>query len=370
MMRLTKTLRTRIFEPTARKWRALDGLWRSWKSALGLKRDYAHLREHTDLPSYYCREMFWKVKEGADAPVGVPKDALKLLPGGAFAPWFVSVPTPDNRVCLPLRMSTGHSALLADCEVCDSQLVMHKKEYYLHIVVARDAPVPVVPSHAPVLAVDLGERVIATSVALVDGTISSPGFHGREVRSIRRHYAWLRKRLGRRKLLRVIKRVGRTEHRKVDARLHVIAASLVERAREMGAVIAIGDLSGIRKGSRGRRMNRIVNAMPFNRLSTFIGYKAAWAGVPVIKVDEAYSSRECRVCHQDGRRPSQGRFVCPSCGEYNADLNGAVNIGSRALAYMAIAGAPGTEPSRGTSSPQARRDIGCHVKQVPFIYIL
>ncbi|NOQ55002.1 MAG: IS200/IS605 family element transposase accessory protein TnpB, partial [Thermoplasmata archaeon] len=86
--------------------------------------------------------------------------------------------------------------------------------------------------------------------------------------------------------------------------------------------IAIGDLSGIRKGSRGRRMNRIVNAMPFNRLSTFIEYKAAWAGVPIIKVDEAYSSRECRICHQDGKRPSQGRFICSSCGEYNADLNG------------------------------------------------
>ena len=284
--------------------------------------------------------------------MGIPKDALKLMPGGAFAPWFASVPTPDGRVRLPLRMSRGHSKLLAECDVCDSQLIKRGKEYHLHIVVARDAPVPVIPFHAPVLAVDIGERVIATSVTLVDGTVSSPGFHGREVRSIRRHYAWLRKRLGRRKLLRIIKRVGRTEHRKVDARLHVISAFLVEQARE----IAIGDLSGIRKGSRGRRMNRIVNAMPFNRLSTFIEYKAAWAGVPIINVDEAYSSRECRICKQDGRRPSQGRFVCPSCGEYNADLNGAVNIGSRALAYMAIAGAPGIEPLRGTTSPQVQCD--------------
>ncbi|MCJ2540905.1 MAG: hypothetical protein LN414_06530 [Candidatus Thermoplasmatota archaeon] len=216
-----------------------------------MKRDYAFLRESTDLPSFYCREMSWKVKKGAEAPVGVPKDALKLMPGGTFAPWFASIPTPEGRVRLPLRMSRGHIKLLAECEFCDSQLIRHGREYHLHIVVARDAPVPVIPSHAPVLAVDIGERVIASSVTLVDGAISSPGFHGREVRSIRRHYAWLRKRLGRRKLLRVIKRVGRTEHRKVDARLHVIAANLVEKAREMGAVIAMGDLSGIRKGSRG-----------------------------------------------------------------------------------------------------------------------
>ena len=84
--------------------------------------------------------------------------------------------------------------------------------------------------------------------------------------------------------------------------------------------------------------------------------QATRAGVPVIKVDEAYSSRECRICHQDGRRPSQGRYVCPSCGEYNADLNGAVNIGSRALAYMAIAGVPGIAPLRGTTSLQVHND--------------
>jgi IS605 OrfB family transposase len=355
-MNLVKTLTAKIYHPTLRKQRALDVLWSSWKDALKLDRNYRFLRERTDLPSYYCREITWKIKSGAEAPVGIPKDALNLLPGGTFAPWFASIPTPLGRICLPLRMSRGHCKLLDHCEVCDSHLIRRRKEYYLHIVVTRDAPVPVIHSHAPVLAIDIGERVIATSVTLVDSTISSPEFLGREVRTIRRHYAWLRKRLGRRKLLRVIKRIGRTERRKVDARLHVIASSLVEQAREMGSVIALGDLSGIRSVSRGRRLNRIVNSMPFNRLSTFIEYKAKWAGVPIIKVDEAYSSLECHICKQDGRRPSQGRFVCPSCGEYNADLNGAVNIGSRALAYMAIAGAPGIAPERGSKNLQVRHD--------------
>jgi transposase len=79
--------------------------------------------------------------------------------------------------------------------------------------------------------------------------------------------------------------------------------------------------------------------------------------VPVFRVREDYSSSECHVCHQDGNRLSQGRFHCPSCGEYNADLNGAVNIGSRALAYMAIAGVSSIEPIRGTTSPQVEHDF-------------
>ncbi len=77
-----------------------------------------------------------------------------------------------------------------------------------------------------------------------------------------------------------------------------------------------------------------------------IEYKAVWAGIPVLRVREDYTSRECHLCHEWGRRPSQGLFLCPRCGQYNADLNGAVGIGKRALACMAIAGAPGFGPGR------------------------
>jgi len=121
-MQLVKTITAKVFQPTARKRRALDALWRSWRDALGSKRDYTFLRES-------CREINWKIKKGADAPVGVPKDALKLRPGGVFAPWFASIPTPDGRVNLPLRMSRGHSRLLAEGEVCDSQLIRRGREY-------------------------------------------------------------------------------------------------------------------------------------------------------------------------------------------------------------------------------------------------
>jgi IS605 OrfB family transposase len=366
-MKLVKTIKARIFNPTQRKMDALNHLWISWKKALEYKRDYSTLRLCTDLPSFYCRELSWKIKAGVDAPVGVPKDALILLPGAKYVPWFASIPTSNGRIYLPLRMSREHSLLLKECDICDSRLIRRKARYYLHIVVSKSVKYPIIPSHAPVLAVDLGERVIATSVTLIDGTISSPRFHGKDVRSIRRHYAWLRKRLGRRKKFDVIKRIGSTEHRRVDARLHEISSVIISQALELGAVIALGDLTGIRKSSRGRRMNRIINAMPFNRLTTLIEYKAAWAGIPVIKVDEAYSSHECRVCKQDGIRPSQGRFICPSCGEFNADLNGAVNIGSRALAYMAIAGASGTTPMRGFRAPKLGLAVGQsgHVPQPP-----
>jgi putative transposase len=47
-------------------------------------------------------------------------------------------------------------------------------------------------------------------------------------------------------------------------------------------------------------------------------------------VSERGTSKTCHRCGEEGRRPHQGLFKCPSCRlEYNADLNGAINIAKR-----------------------------------------
>ena len=84
-------------------------------------------------------------------------------------------------------------------------------------------------------------------------------------------------------------------------------------------------------------MNRIVSNMPYYRLTQMITYKAQWEGVPVYKVNERNTSKTCHRCGAEGKRPFQGLFKCPSCGlEYNADLNGAVNIAKRGLNTIGI----------------------------------
>ena len=108
--------------------------------------------------------------------------------------------------------------------------------------------------------------------------------------------------------------------------------------------IAIGDLTGIRESAekKGKRMRRIVSTMPFWRLTQMIIYKAMMRGIPVVLVNEAYTSVTCHVCGRRGLRPTQARFRCPECGEFNADLNGAINIArkvERHLGYMPLCGA-------------------------------
>ena len=78
-----------------------------------------------------------------------------------------------------------------------------------------------------------------------------------------------------------------------------------------------------------------------------IEYKAMLKGIPVITTSEAYTSKTCHVCGCEGQRKTQGLFVCPHCGEYNADLNGAINIAKkfeRNLGYMPLFGAEVNQP--------------------------
>ncbi len=271
-----------------------------------LRRDVFNIKEtKNELSRFWAKIPVHHIRGGVKVPISLPRNQEKLL----------------------------------SCSIREGKLIRKGEGWSLHLTVMKEVQIR---SELPstVLAVDLGERYIATSVVIAKGIIKNPRFYGKQVRGIRRHYCWLRKRLGKRKLLSVIKRLGSTEKRKVNAVLHKISRDIVDEAKEQNAYITIGELKGIRKSAKGRRMNRIVSNMPYYKLTQMIIYKAEWEGIQVVKVSERYTSKTCHSCGKRGKRPFQGFFVCPHCGmEYNADLNGAINIAKRSLDYMSIDGA-------------------------------
>jgi len=149
-------------------------------------------------------------------------------------------------------------------------------------------------------------------------------------------------------LLKDVKRIGRKEHRVVNDVLHKVSKAMVSLADQTNSCIVLGDLKGIRKRRQGKRLNRIMSNMPYYRLTQMITYKAMMKGIPVITTSEAYTSRTCHICGCEGKRKTQGLFVCPYCGEYNADLNGAINIGKKVerwIGYIPFHGAEVSEPA-------------------------
>ena len=307
-----------------------------------LKREYnnlqAFLRGDKSVPLYSANkqqaERYYKKKKQKEYPLSLRNDLINLKQAKAF--WFLKIPVSGVRG--GIRVPIKPHREIPEGKLCESKIVKLKNKFIAMLTLEINAPMRKCNS---VLAVDLGERVTATAVLLQHGTVKKVMFLGRVVRGIRRHYAWLRKRLQEKKLLKKVKRIGAKEKRRINDILHKISKKIVELADISNAYIVLGNLTGIRKRVKGKRFNRIVSNMPFYRLSKMIEYKAVQKGIHLITTSEAYSSKTCHICGSEGKRRTQGLFVCKYHGEYNADLNGAINLGKkleRDLGHMPLSG--------------------------------
>ncbi|MGW4905587.1 RNA-guided endonuclease InsQ/TnpB family protein [Streptomyces sp. NPDC004270] len=180
------------------------------------------------------------------------------------------------------------------------------------------------------LGIDLGIINIATTS---DGEIMA----GRRLNRIRSRERGLRRKLQKKNTpsaKRRLKKRRRKEARRAKDINHKIAKHVVAEAERTGRGIALEDLTGIRERVRLRKPQRATHSSwAFAQLGQFIAYKARKAGVPVVHVDPAYTSRTCAECgHLDrANRVSQAWFACRSCGFVDhADRNSSRNIRARA----------------------------------------
>ncbi|MEU2601222.1 transposase [Streptomyces hirsutus] len=194
------------------------------------------------------------------------------------------------------------------------------------------------------LGIDLG---IVNIAATSDGEIMA----GRELNRMRARERGLRSKLQQKNTpsaRRRLKRRRRKEARRARDINHKIAKHVVAEAERTGRGIALEDLGGIRERVRLRKPQRAtLHSWAFHQLGVFIAYKARRAGVPVVYVDPAYTSRTCAECgHIDrANRACQARFACRSCGFVDhADRNGSRNIRARARELWRR-GAPSTAPA-------------------------
>lgn len=337
-MLIEKTIKAKVIDPTNRKLGLLDREYQAFQDALS--GDGADLYSAT---KQQAERFLKKIKSPKHRhyPLILRRDVIRLERQDTdIAPYWFKFPCFGVRGGIWLALKP-HCDIPEDCSLREAKLIKRKNAWFIHLTIEREVDEPTIHPDR-LLAIDLGERYLA--VVCGDNGIR-PQFLGKEVRGIRRHYAWLRKRLGERNLLGIIKRVGHTEKRKVNAVCHQISRQIVDEAKETDSTIVLGDLKGIRQRAKGKRMNRIVSTMPYYKLTQFIKYKAAWEGIPVLVIPEAYTSKTCHRCGCLGSRPYQGLFLCHSCGlRYSADLNGSRNILKRALGYIPSAGAALAQP--------------------------
>jgi putative transposase len=120
------------------------------------------------------------------------------------------------------------------------------------------------------------------------------------------------------------------ESRRVRTYNHLISRRIVQQAERTNSTLVLEDLQGLRAGATVRQSQRRERfSWAYAQLQTFIVYKAKLAGLPVLFVPPAYTSKTCSRCHfmADHNRVTQALFRCGQCGFcWKADDNAALNI--------------------------------------------
>nr|MDO8080366.1 transposase [Candidatus Freyarchaeota archaeon] len=243
----------------------------------------------------------------------------------------VSILTLKGRQVIPISIGEYQEARMDERVQGQADLIYRNNTFYLSITVDTPEPARFDPVGG-VLGVDLG---------IVNLAVDSDGENhsGEKVDRIRERRAELRTNLqkrGTKSAKRHLQKLSGREkrfHRDVN---HCVSKRLVAKAKDTGRAVALEDLNGIirqsqvtvRKAQRSRH-----HSWAFRQLRSFIEYKAALSGVPVILVNPRGTSHTCPVCghNERGNRPSRNEFRCVRCGFAGpADHVAAINIAVRA----------------------------------------
>jgi len=213
-------------------------------------------------------------------------------------------------------------------------------DYYINFAIELDTPPT--GKTPKVVGVDLGRVDIAT-------TSTEKSWSGAQIQATRDRYSRVRASVQRKRSRSARRLTARLKGR--DARYqkwlnHNISKQLVKEAQEANAALAFEDLTNIRTGlnqqPRNKTERRRTNNWAFYQLRLYVGYKSAIAGVAVLFVPPAYTSKTCSRCghvhpETDKKKSyrSGKRFKCGHCGlVHDADVNAAKNIAMLGASVM------------------------------------
>lgn len=261
--------------------------------------------------------------------------------------WYVKIPHhEDYHLWLPAQPKANQREWLealyhGDAEMGECQLIERDGEWYFHMSATMEVEQfssGSVEEQTPI-GVDIGEAALATVCHRTEcGSPANPTLwssEAREVRRLRETYFSAVKRLQERGSERLAEEYGDELWARIDDILHTVSRGIVEYAQQVdNPVLVIEDLTHIRENmDYGQFINRRLHGWAFAKLHAQLTYKAMEHGIPVETVNPSYTSKECHACGEHGYRPRQAVFKCSNSacwvGEYQADINAALNIINR-----------------------------------------
>jgi transposase len=210
-MLIQKTIKSKIHSLTKIKAKRISREYQSFQLALrGEKVNlYSATRQQA---KRYAR----KIKRNGgkqiaqNHPLVIRRDLVKIEKQDTrISKFWARVPVFGGSIWVPIQLPFNQEELLAQ-DIREAKLAKRKNKWFLHLTVQKEVSneIPTNPDKIAVIGIDLGEANPATSVVLLGGKPTFPGFHAREVRAVRAHYNNLRKKIGKGKVkhaLRMIK---------------------------------------------------------------------------------------------------------------------------------------------------------------------
>lgn len=186
--------------------------------------------------------------------------------------------------------------------------------------------------------IDIGLDNLCT---LTSNAVQSIIVNGKPLKSINHHYnktkSKLQSKLSNNK--RTSKRINRLtlrRNRKIKDYMHKVSRKIVEymEANSLNTLFVGKNVGWKDSINLGRTNNQNFVSIPYNMLIQMLEYKCKLAGINVIIINEAYTSK-CSFLDREkiskhdsyaGRRVKRGLFVSSSGIMINADVNGSLNI--------------------------------------------
>lgn len=235
----------------------------------------------------------------------------------------VMINSKSKRISVKTKMSDKQKSVFASYKLGTMRIVVKGNSIVAQIVYDKEEPA--ISADGNVMGVDLGIKCPAVGYCS-DGSAKFYG-NGRKNKYMRRHYKYLRKKLGKAKKSDAIKRINNKEQRIMKDIDHKLSHDIVETAVTHNVKkIKLEQLSNIRSTTRtSRKNNHSLHSWSFYRLTQFIEYKAKRAGIVVEYVNPAYTSQRCPVCGKEHHAKDRN-YTC-ECGFHtHRDLLGAMNI--------------------------------------------
>lgn len=229
----------------------------------------------------------------------------------------------SKRISIRTSMTDKQKQIFANTKFGTMRIVYKDNKIVAQIV--YEVAEPGYTDDGNVMGVDLGIKCPAVSY-ISDGSVKFYG-NGRKNKYMRRHYKYLRKKLGKDKKTDAIKRINNKEQRIMKDIDHKLSREIVNTATAHGvSVIKMEQLANIRSTTRtSRKNNHSLHTWSFYRLAQFIEYKAKLAGIKVEYVNPAYTSQKCPVCG-NVHHANDRKYIC-KCGFHtHRDILGAMNI--------------------------------------------